>query len=326
MEPFQQFRGRHGTPGPQSLEQRVEGAGRIPGLGDPVRVQQQLVAGAERVGVDAVGIPDEHAEVQRWTRLPLVQLAHVAGADEQRRRMAAVEETDDPLVLGDLGEDGRDEPLAEFGPAQPVGPPGHADVHPVHQGAQVGFVVRGLAERAKHRRRGLHREQPLAAHVADEQAYPVRGGHGLEEVAADAGLRRGGQVEALQQQVPDPVRNRSEQDALRDLGHEADVGQGAFPTDPVRRQDRAQGTHQGRAHVGGHIVPFPDVADGAPRTAGGSGQQKFQTDGEDGSDGHDDGRVREGGHQGQRDQYEADRPLHRGDRFDQQHTGDVQDR
>ncbi len=324
MELFQQLAGRERPPGTQALEKGVERPARVAGLRDAVRVQQELVAGQEVVDIDLVRVLDEHAEVQRRCRPPAVQFAYLVPADEDGRRVAAVDDADDPAVRGDLGEDGGHEPFAQLASAQLCRPAVHARLHPARQGGKIGLVVRGLAERAEQGGGGLDRDQTLAADIADEQPDPVRRGDGLVEVAADACLRVGGEVEALQEEVADPVRYRSEQDALRDLRNEAHIGERALPAGPMGGQDRAEGTHQGGADVRGHVMAVPQIADGPARTARGARQYPLEQDREHRRTGDHEGPVGECGHQRHDDQREAHRPVRRRQGLDHQKGHDVQ--
>jgi hypothetical protein len=103
-------------------------------------------------------------------------------AKEQRRGMAAAEQLDLGAVGADLGEDSGDELLiAELA--------GQAGLDAGDDRGQAVLLVGSLAEYAEDRRR--RRWQALALRVAYHEPHPVRGGHYLVKVAADAGTRGG---------------------------------------------------------------------------------------------------------------------------------------
>lgn len=74
--------------------------------------------------------------------------------------------------------------------------------------------------------------QTLAPHVADEQPDSVRRIDHLVEVAADAGLRRGRQVQRLDLDIADAARHRAQHHLLRGVRHEPYLEEGALPLEP----------------------------------------------------------------------------------------------
>jgi hypothetical protein len=68
---------------------------------------------------------------------------------------------------------------------------GQAQLDPLRDHGQVGGVMRALPERAEHGRRRLHRDQPLALDVADDEPAAKQRGHDLVQVTTDLRVRRG---------------------------------------------------------------------------------------------------------------------------------------
>lgn len=83
VEAVEEFPGWKGTPGQDTLGEGVEGPGGVTCLGDAVGVEQQLVAGAEGVLVDLVGLREDYAEVERRCGFGRLQLSDPVGSDEQ---------------------------------------------------------------------------------------------------------------------------------------------------------------------------------------------------------------------------------------------------
>lgn len=237
--------------------------------------------------------------------------------------MAAVDDADH-VTAGDLREHGGDEALAHLVSGQAGGPAIHAGLRPAGDGGEVGFVVGGLAEGAEEGGGRLDGGESLAADVADDDAESVRGGDGLVQVTADTCFRCGGQVEGFDQKGADAVRDRAQQDMLRDLGHEAHVGEGAFPAHAVGSQERSEDADHGGAQVGGHVVALPDVAHRAARAARGAGQDSFEDDREHGDAGDGSGAVGEGCDHGEGDEQEAHRPFHGRNGFEHQDARDIE--
>ena len=104
------------------------------------------------------------------------------GGDEQRRVVPAVHQRHRAVVV-ELGEHGGDEVLV-------AGDRPHHRVEVGGDGGQRLLGERRAAEGAEDRPGHLHRVQPLAPHVADDDAYAVRAGGHLVEVAADERLLR----------------------------------------------------------------------------------------------------------------------------------------
>lgn len=238
--------------------------------------------------------------------------------------MAAVDDADH-VTAGDLREDSGDEALAHVVSGHEGGSAIHARLRPAGDGGEVGFVVGGLAEGAEEGGGRLDGGEALAADVADDNAESVGGGNGLVQVTADTCFRGGGQVEGFDQNGADAVRDRAEQDVLRDLGHEAHVGEGAFPAHAVGGQECSEDADHRGAQVGGHVVALPHVAHRAARAARGAGQDSFEGDREHGDAGDDSGAVGEGGDHGEGDEQEAHRPRHGRKRFEHQDARDIED-
>src|SRR6266702_4010241 len=94
-----------------------------------------------------------------------------------------------------------------------IQPAGEAGVEPPgHLGQRVDLVG-DLAEHAKHVGRDLHRIQPFAPGVADDQPDPELGARDLIQVPADPGLGCGRQVDHPELQRADPPGQRPEQRA-----------------------------------------------------------------------------------------------------------------
>lgn len=145
------------------------------------------------------GTGAERAEAQRQQGRD-VDLRDACGGDLQRGEVAAVDDVQVAGVLPRavvLQQQRRREQflvLARGGGAQHL---------PVEAGGELPELLRleGLAaETAQQVGDGLHRLQPLAAYVADEDAGAERGVQGLDEVAAYAGVRGGGPVQAREVQ------------------------------------------------------------------------------------------------------------------------------
>lgn len=183
--------------------------------------------------------------------------------------VAAVDDADH-VTAGDLREDSGDKALAHVVSGQAGGSAIHARLRPAGNGGEVGFVVGGLAEDAEEGGGRLYGGESLAADVADDNAESVRGGEGLVQVTADACFGGGGQVEGFNQKWADAVRDRAQQDMLRDLGHEAHVGEGTFPARAVGSQECSEDADHSGAQVGGHVVALPHVAHRAARAARGA--------------------------------------------------------
>lgn len=100
-------RGLSAHPGRQREEPAVAGAG----LGDPVGVEKQQVAGGEVEGVDGVVIADQLREVEQRRGGGGFEGTEFPAVPEQRRRVSAVEDLDTPAVVRDLDKKGRGEAL-----------------------------------------------------------------------------------------------------------------------------------------------------------------------------------------------------------------------
>ncbi|MFJ4519234.1 hypothetical protein [Streptomyces sp. NPDC088816] len=85
-----------------------------------------------------------------------------------------------------------------------------------------GRLAVGESVEGPEQHRGVpDRRQPLAPDVADEQPGAGAGARRGVQVTADLCLGFGGEVDRGDRQRPDTVRQRSQQDLLRGLGHGA---------------------------------------------------------------------------------------------------------
>jgi hypothetical protein len=119
-----------------------------------------------------------------------------------------------------------------------------AELDPRGDLGEVQGVEGGFAERAEHHRRGAHRGQPLALHVAEDEPHVGRGADHLVQVAADPGGGGGGDVPDGYIERRCLFRNRAQQDLLRDLGDRPDIGQL-----PLLALADGAGDHAGHGHA-----------------------------------------------------------------------------
>lgn len=241
----------------QALGQGVEGAASVAGLGDAVGVEQQLVALGEGERVESRGVPREVTQSEGRRRVHGIHRGDApAGPHQQRGCVPAVHHLQLPLpwVPGDHG--GHEVVAAEVA--------GEAPLDPVDDGEEVGLVVGGFSEDTEHQRGGPDGGQPLAAHVADDQPHPVRGGYQRVQVTADTGLRRGGAVADGHLERPDGRRYGFEQGVLGGLRDRSDGGEHPLPASAqhagqaARERDGDQGRQHGGQFPARHSVPDPE--------------------------------------------------------------------
>jgi hypothetical protein len=101
----------------------VEGSARVPGLGEPVGVQQQAGSLREGHGVGPAGIRGQHGQAQRQCGPRRLQGAHRALEEQQRRRVPSVDQTHPVTRPGDLGQYGGGEVLDLVDPVPQRGLP-----------------------------------------------------------------------------------------------------------------------------------------------------------------------------------------------------------
>jgi hypothetical protein len=108
----------------------------------------------------------------------------------------------------------------------------HPRLQPLGDRREVRLVGGGLPEGAGRRGRHLHRAQSLALHVADQHAGAVRAGLDVVEVAADAGMGVGGEVDARVVEAAPAGRRRARHgaaDGVGDITHVQQAVLGAHP-------------------------------------------------------------------------------------------------
>lgn len=141
-------RGLSTHPSCQREELPVRGAG----LGEPVRMEEQQVAGE----VDGVVIADRLRGVERWRGDGRFEDTEIPAVQEQRRGVSAVEDVDTSALVRDLGEKGGGE-----APHRPVGGKGGVvtgapGVQPACDVDHVGRCVGRLPESVDDRRGRPH--------------------------------------------------------------------------------------------------------------------------------------------------------------------------
>ena len=199
--------------------------------------------------------------------------------------MAAVDEGDAAVVV-ELGEHGRDEVLLA---AHGV----HDLVERRRDGAEVGHGERGLPEGADDRGGELDGVQALAPHVTHDHPDAERRRAHLVEIAADERVVGGGHVPRGERDVPDRVRHRPQDGALRGLGHYREAAQPLLAPLPFRREEHGgtadqRAEDQARRPRAGAGVAVPDPGecgeqgrhDGEQRGPGRRGAQRRQHDGQ----------------------------------------------
>lgn len=111
MKGREQFAGRcrglSTHPSGQREELTVAGAG----LGDPVGIEEQQVAGGEVEGVDAVVIADQLREAEQRRGSGGLKYTESPAVQEQWRGVSAVEDADTTAPVRDLDEKGGGEAL-----------------------------------------------------------------------------------------------------------------------------------------------------------------------------------------------------------------------
>lgn len=121
-------------------------------------------------------------------------------------------------------------------------------------------MVGRLAERAEQRGRRLHRAQPLALHVAEEQPGAAGARLDVVEVPADPGLAVGGEVHRRVVEAAPARRHRAQHRAPGGLGDVHHVQHAPLAADPHRTgQDREDAAHADEDEVGksGLVLVFP---------------------------------------------------------------------
>jgi hypothetical protein len=194
----------------RNLDQREEPAGRVPGLGDAVGVEQQLVAAADR---DHARPAPPVGQVEQPKRRRGVQLdeRRRTAAQQQRRRMPAAHELGPGLaglgvpgpwlLTGDreVRQQRGDEPFR-------VLRTGDQGVQPDRDAGQAGLGTGQGAPGVQDGQAGLVGGQAAAHHVADEQPDTERGGHHVMDIATAA--LGGGQMARFDIQPTDTYRDR----------------------------------------------------------------------------------------------------------------------
>lgn len=143
----------------QPFGEGVELAAVVAGLGDPVGVQQELIAVGEGQHLKARALPGQGPQPERRSGIDRVDRRDAAGGPNmQRRRVAAVDDLQSARlrVSGDHG--GHEVVVSQVARQTPF--------DPAHDGQEVGLVVRGLTEDTEHERGR-----------ADHAATPCRGRH-----------------------------------------------------------------------------------------------------------------------------------------------------
>ncbi|MDQ0714811.1 hypothetical protein QFZ55_004263 [Streptomyces luteogriseus] len=230
--------------------EQVERTGAVAGLGHAVRHQQQRLVNGDPPPPDLRRPGREPPEAERQPG-PRRQGAHPARPDGERRLVPEQQDVHRlPLVVGEGEQDGRGgggppcssevENLGEVavGAAQGDGVPAvpdHPRLQPLADRHQLRLVVRGLTERAEQRGRRLHRPQALALHVADQHAGAVRAGLDVVEVAADAGVGVGGEVDTGVVEAAPAGRQRAQHGTADGVGDVVHVQRAVF----VAHADRA---------------------------------------------------------------------------------------
>jgi hypothetical protein len=178
----------------RDLDQREEPPGRVPGLGDAVRIEQQLVAVADR---DHARPAPPLGQVEQPERRRGVQLDERCGpaAQQQRRRMPAADELGPgpTRLAGLVGLPGSGPSVREPEVHQQCGDEpfwvlrthDHG-VQPDRDARQAGLGAGQVAPGVQHGQAGPVGGQAGAHYVADEQADTERRGHHVMDIAAAA--------------------------------------------------------------------------------------------------------------------------------------------
>lgn len=188
------------------VQEREEHAVGVAGLGHPVRDQEQGLAGDQRHPQHEGPVEGQIGEAQRES-VARRQGPYAVGRDHEGWLVAEVDDLDGvPAVVGEPHQDGGGETLVVVAADRRVvaDVPEHPHLQAVGDRTQDGFVVRGLTERAEQRGRRLHRPQPLALDVAEEQPGAAGARLDVEEVPADPGLAVGGEVDGRVVEIPQP--------------------------------------------------------------------------------------------------------------------------
>ncbi len=165
--------------------------------------------------------------------------------------MPAVQDADVTGVVGNLGEQSRREVLRLVVGGDTGAVAGDGGLEPADQCPEVRLVVGVLTEAVDHRGGRSDGGQALAPHVADEQTDAVRRVRGLVEVAADPCLLLGRQVDRLDLDAVDPVRQRPQQHLLGRVRDEPDLEQRLLPLKP--QMARVRGRRGDRTDRGGRV-------------------------------------------------------------------------
>jgi len=195
----------------RDLGQREEPAGRVPGLGDAVGIEQQLVAVAD---TDHARPAPPAGQVEQPERRRGVRLDERGGpaAQQQRWRMPAADEfgPGPPRLAGvpRSGPSVREREVHQQGGDEPFRVLRTDDhgVQPDRDARQAGLGAGQVAPGVQHGQAGPVGGQAGAHDVADEQADTERGGHHVMDIAAAA--LGGGQMARLDIQPTDMCRGR----------------------------------------------------------------------------------------------------------------------
>ncbi|GAB2748601.1 hypothetical protein GCM10027072_51530 [Streptomyces bullii] len=159
-------------------------------------------------------------------------------------------------LLGDRA-DGRQARGGVFGAGPFAQVPGQGPVQSAQDAAEVGLVVRGLAEAAEDGCGRGESAEAVSADVAHHGPYAVLGGDDLVQVAADGGAPVGGELGRGDVQPVDARRQPPYQDALGGIRHPARLTQLTQQRPPDMDDDpRADRDEDG---AGGDPCPQPVV-------------------------------------------------------------------
>lgn len=244
--------------------EREEHAVGVAGLGHPVRDHEQGLAGDQRNRQDQRPLGGQLGQAQREP-VARRQGPYAVGRDHQRRLMAEVDDLHGaPAVVGEADQDAGGEAVTVVAAHRRAiaDLPEHPHLQAVGDGAQDGFVVRRLTERAEQRGRRLHRAQPLALHIAKEQPGAAGARLDVEEVTADPGLAVGGEIDGRVLQAAPARRQRAQHRAPGGLGDIHHVQHAPLAADPDHtRQDREDAAHADEDEVGqpGLVLVLPGI-------------------------------------------------------------------
>jgi hypothetical protein len=172
-------------------DQREEPACRVPGLGDTVGVEQQLVAAANRDHARPAPPVGQVEQPERRRGVRLDECRRIA-AQQQRRRMPAADELGPgPLGLVAVPSPGfltGDRKVRQQRGDEPfrVLRTGDQSVQPDREAGQAGLGGGQGAPGVQDGLAGLVGGQAAAHHVADEQPDTERSGHHVVDIATAA--------------------------------------------------------------------------------------------------------------------------------------------